>query len=206
MSPPRIELDPLDEDTVEMVLSPRQIRRLEQVAAQTETASAATEIRSIESREPEPEPEPEPSPPPIEPVVVAEPVVAIEPVAVAVRSAAWQSRHYRSQLLPAISLPIIAIAAVIHLSALRLSAAPASEPAMAAAPLAVAAMPAPAATPGTREQAQQPPPPVRFVNPFDRSEVFEFPAGTSRTEARDAVAGILENRARARLGNQPGAQ
>jgi hypothetical protein len=37
--------------------------------------------------------------------------------------------------------------------------------------------------------------PVRFKNPFDRSEVFEFPAGTSRTEMRDAVAELLSQRA-----------
>ncbi len=38
-------------------------------------------------------------------------------------------------------------------------------------------------------------PPVRFTNPFDKSEVFEFPAGTTRAEARDAVADILMQRA-----------
>ena len=40
--------------------------------------------------------------------------------------------------------------------------------------------------------------PVRFKNPFDSSEVFEFPAGTSRTEMRDAVAELLAQRARER--------
>jgi hypothetical protein len=37
--------------------------------------------------------------------------------------------------------------------------------------------------------------PVRFSNPFDPREVFEFPPGTSRAEARDAVAEILKARA-----------
>lgn len=41
-------------------------------------------------------------------------------------------------------------------------------------------------------------PPVRFANPFDRSEVFEFPAGTSRTEARRKVAQLLMERAHGR--------
>jgi hypothetical protein len=45
-------------------------------------------------------------------------------------------------------------------------------------------------TPAT-EQA----PPVRFANPFDKAEVFEFPAGTTRREARAAVAEILRQRA-----------
>jgi hypothetical protein len=40
--------------------------------------------------------------------------------------------------------------------------------------------------------------PVRFKNPFDASEVFEFPAGTSLTEMRDAVADLLAQRARER--------
>jgi len=37
--------------------------------------------------------------------------------------------------------------------------------------------------------------PVRFANPFDAKEVFEFPAGTSEAQARDAVAEILMTRA-----------
>lgn len=50
---------------------------------------------------------------------------------------------------------------------------------------------------------QTPPPaipedPVRFVNPFDSTEVFLFPAGTSQGEARDAVAEFLLERARER--------
>lgn len=36
---------------------------------------------------------------------------------------------------------------------------------------------------------------VRFANPFDADEVFEFPAGTSEMEAHDAVAKILLDRA-----------
>jgi hypothetical protein len=41
--------------------------------------------------------------------------------------------------------------------------------------------------------------PVKFVNPFDPTEVFEFPPGTSQATARDAVAELLLNRARHRL-------
>lgn len=46
-----------------------------------------------------------------------------------------------------------------------------------------------AATPETEGQ------PVRFANPFDDSEVFEFPPGTSEAEARAAVADVLMERA-----------
>jgi hypothetical protein len=40
--------------------------------------------------------------------------------------------------------------------------------------------------------------PVRFANPFDAGEVFEFPPGTSETEAREAVAEVLMERAMSR--------
>lgn|GEM_PF-929229 len=43
--------------------------------------------------------------------------------------------------------------------------------------------------------------PVQFRNPFDATEVFEFPPGTSEAEARDAVADLLMQRARERLGS-----
>jgi hypothetical protein len=38
-------------------------------------------------------------------------------------------------------------------------------------------------------------PPVQVANPFDKSEVFEFPAGTTDAQARDAVADMLMKRA-----------
>jgi hypothetical protein len=40
--------------------------------------------------------------------------------------------------------------------------------------------------------------PVKFANPFDRSEIFEFPAGTSKSEARARVADLLMKRAQER--------
>ena len=39
---------------------------------------------------------------------------------------------------------------------------------------------------------------VKFENPFDRTEVFEFPAGTRPEEARAKVADILLQRAQER--------
>jgi hypothetical protein len=39
---------------------------------------------------------------------------------------------------------------------------------------------------------------VQFTNPFDATEVFEFPSGTSETEARQAVADVLLQRAHER--------
>jgi hypothetical protein len=85
--------------------------------------------------------------------------------------------------------------------------------------------PAPAITPSPApaEIAPEPPPPaaekpqtpaaespvvtpVFFANPFDGSEVFEFPPGTSEREARDAVADALLKRARERLKVPSGAR
>lgn len=40
--------------------------------------------------------------------------------------------------------------------------------------------------------------PTRFTNPFDASEVFEFPPGTSADAARESVAEMLLQRARER--------
>jgi hypothetical protein len=59
------------------------------------------------------------------------------------------------------------------------------------APPALPPPPAPSADPAD-------PAPVRFANPFDKREVFEFPAGTSQADARDAVAEILYERAQER--------
>jgi hypothetical protein len=70
-------------------------------------------------------------------------------------------------------------------------------------------LPATAATgaTGATAAAATPPAPstdqpatVRFVNPFDKKEVFEFPPGTSQADARDAVADLLAERARDRRG------
>lgn len=40
--------------------------------------------------------------------------------------------------------------------------------------------------------------PTRFTNPFDASEVFEFPPGTPENAARESVAEMLLERARER--------
>ena len=37
--------------------------------------------------------------------------------------------------------------------------------------------------------------PLRVANPFDATEIFDFPAGTSEADAHEAVAGFLLDRA-----------
>ena len=62
---------------------------------------------------------------------------------------------------------------------------------------------------GAERSAESLDSPVRFSNPFDASEVFEFPPGTSDEQARQSVAAILLQRARDRQeadvvkGNRP---
>ncbi len=58
--------------------------------------------------------------------------------------------------------------------------------------LAAPVAPAPAAETQPRAAA------VQVTNPFDATEVFEFPAGTSESAARDAIAERLLQRARER--------
>jgi hypothetical protein len=58
------------------------------------------------------------------------------------------------------------------------------------------ASPAPAETPR--------PPPLQVLNPFDPTEVFELPAETTESEAREAVADLLLQRARSRLAQTAG--
>jgi hypothetical protein len=100
----------------------------------------------------------------------------------------------------AIFVPAIVAAAVIRLSASHPSTRPRPELAKAIEhpPL----RQAPRTSLSSTESAAAEPvienPPVAFANPFDRSEVFEFPPGTTRVEARDAVAQILLARARER--------
>jgi len=119
-------------------------------------------------------------------------------------TATVSSRRARRSLLLlaiAISVPVIVTAAAIHLSATRPhTIQPRSDSASA-----VPRTPSPPATgtqalrPATdRAEPATPNLPVTFANPFDRSEIFEFPPDTTREKARDTVAQILTERARER--------
>lgn len=79
---------------------------------------------------------------------------------------------------------------------------------LAAKPVYTAAPPVPVVAQAEPVAEPEPPPaeeaePVRFKNPFDHREVFEFPAGTTKAEARDKVAEILMDRARERRAAMP---
>jgi hypothetical protein len=67
-----------------------------------------------------------------------------------------------------------------------------------------------AATPSASEHvppapAEAPrPPPLQVLNPFDPTELFELPAETTESEAREAVADLLLQRARTRVAQTGG--
>lgn len=100
----------------------------------------------------------------------------------------------RLKIALGVAAPAIALlAGVAYLAAKPVYTAP--------PPVAVVAQEEPVAQPEPApvEQAE----PVRFKNPFDHREVFEFPAGTTKVEAREKVAEILMDRARERRASMP---
>jgi hypothetical protein len=147
-----------DEDTIEVQLTPEEMRRLSRAVRQAYTSKGRYRLWSVSL------------------------AAALVGIAVGVAaSIAWRS-------------------APTHPVAQRIAPSPptrsvsltASRPAVLAKPqvpqLAQAAPVAPAA-PVSQS------PPVRVKNPFDPQEVFEFPAGTPRAEARQKVSELLLQRA-----------
>jgi hypothetical protein len=97
--------------------------------------------------------------------------------------------------VPAAPAPAVAVTPPPPAATAPPSLLPATVP---PSPLPVTAATAAAAAPPAPSTDQ--PATVRFVNPFDKKEVFEFPPGTSQVDARDAVADLLAERARDRRG------
>jgi hypothetical protein len=96
--------------------------------------------------------------------------------------------------------PVALVAALVGVAAAiswrpspphRIVAQPAPLPAV---PGKAAAIPQPVVL-APPPEAVTPGPPVRVRNPFDATEIFEFPAGTTRAEARQKVAQVLLQRA-----------
>ena len=118
----------------------------------------------------------------------AVPTVRAAEVAAAVPESSPAPRGRPVASIVTIAAAAIAVSVVAYLATTR------KPPPLHVAARTVSVSPAP-------EPAAQPAPqsvPVIFRNPFDAAEVFEFPSGTSKTEARDAVAQILLERARER--------
>jgi hypothetical protein len=108
---------------------------------------------------------------------------------------ASRARILRSSLM---ALCLVAVAGVIAAGVLGESDKRAALPPPPPAAVPVAEPPPPV------QVAESPPPePVVLVNPFDKTEKFTFPPGTSKAEAREQMANLLLQRAVERGANRP---
>jgi hypothetical protein len=164
------------DDTIELQLTPEQLLELSQ-PAELEEPVASGQVPAFAPPERTAPPERAfefAPPPPLFKVARADP-----------------SRRWRHTPIAKMAVAIVAYTVLAWWSASQLSGQP--KPPVTAAirpPAAIIARPALTAGPAL--------PTLRVVNPFDKTEVFEFPAGTSNLEGRQKVAQILMQRARDR--------
>jgi hypothetical protein len=168
------------DDTVELMLTPEQLLGLSQAAEAAEAAQVAASV-------------------PV-PAVVApmpshtRPMSSPSPQSVLMGVPTSHVRHWHQTPIAKMAANTLAFVAFAWWSVSQLAGQPQAHPqapvTAAVRPVAIAHQPALIINP------QQPP--VQVVNPFDKTEVFEFPAGTSGDESREKVAQILLQRARER--------
>jgi hypothetical protein len=115
---------------------------------------------------------------------------------VAPKRPAARAKLVRSPLVMLCGLAVVG--AALAAAALHDSYAPSAAPAAAAV-----APPSPPPVQAASEPAPEEPKYVEVVNPFDATEVFRFPPGTSKAEARDQMAELLLKRAIARNAHVP---
>jgi hypothetical protein len=118
-----------------------------------------------------------------------------------VASNARPASRVRMLRLPLMVLCSVALAGVIAAGALRESDKRAALP-----PPPPAAVPVSAPPPEVQVAELPPPAPVVLVNPFDATEKFTFPPGTSKADARDQMATLLLQRATERGAHRPRAR
>ena len=106
-------------------------------------------------------------------------------------SSGCPARVRRVPLLVRIGLGTATLLAVVAAFAVYASVSKHAETSSAEVPITQARTSAPAVSNGDQHS-------VRFANPFDHSEVFEFPAGTSKAQARERVGALLTKRAHER--------
>jgi hypothetical protein len=163
----------LDEDTLEMMLTPADMRLLAQAEEQQRAASVA---------------EPAPHPPTTDSILPSMPSQT---------TSTQNSASLAGGALAGVAAALVIVIAIAALSSARLTtdAKPNTPPQT--SKLVAAAATATAETESPSPQLAQTQP-LRFKNPFDKSEVFEFPPGTTLEEARASVADLLMQRAQGR--------
>jgi hypothetical protein len=102
---------------------------------------------------------------------------------------------------PVVVLFSVAVAGMIAVGALR-----GSDKQAALSPPPAAVVPTPIPEPSVQAAELAPPEPVVLVNPFDATETFTFPPGTSKADARDQMATLLLSRAMERNAHVPKAR
>jgi len=221
-------IDYENDDTIEMELSQSALQMLRHAAAPTDLARPSTNQASPSEDQPCPSAEQAvkggealPSGVELAPLGVQSPLPGVEQVPRAGDQALRGGQHAPEDRRPAMSTLRFALilAGVAAASALltslayrtttlvrqpdRVATSSISVPPAPVPPTPVQAPPITVAQPPPPPPSAQPSPsiepePTRFVNPFDHKEVFEFAPGTSRADARDAVAELLSERARDR--------
>jgi hypothetical protein len=173
-----------DEDTIELQLTPTQLDGLARAAEEAERERRAVAAVPLAVRE-----------------ETAPTLVAVKNE-VRTHAPPPSARGKRPYLTLAGAALVLALAVTVayYLGArTRLTSSVPSPPTEVVEPAAqppAATPPVPASKPPIEEIRDEPRgTPVRFRNPFDATEIFEFPPGTSPTEARDAVAELLIKRA-----------
>ena len=131
---------------------------------------------------------------PAEPTASGQHLATASPAAFNARSAS-RARTLRS---PLVVLLAVAFAGVITAGALRESDRRADLP-----PPPPAVVPVSVPPPLVQSAELAPPEPVVLTNPFDATEKFTFPPGTSKADARDQMATLLLNRAVERRAHRP---
>jgi hypothetical protein len=171
------DADPDDEDTIEMVLTPADMRLLAQAAG--EPQRQATSVP--ESTAPSP---------------TTDSTLQSMPSQTTTRPG--NSANLARGALAGVAGALVIIVAIASVSTARLTTDRKATPAperhqLVAAAASAASEPSPQAAAAVPD-AQ----PLHYKNPFDKSEVFEFPAGTTLEEARQSVADLLLQRAHGR--------
>jgi hypothetical protein len=134
---------------------------------------------------------------PTQPSASGQRATTVSPAAVKARSAS-SARILRSSLLVLVSFALAGVIAAAVLSE--------SDKRAALPPPAPAVVPV-SETPPAAQAAELPTPePVVLVNPFDATEKFSFPPGTSKADARDQMAALLLQRAAERGAHLPKAR
>lgn len=118
-----------------------------------------------------------------------------------VASNARPASRVRILRVPLLILSSVALVGTIAAVTLRESDKRAALP-----PPPPAVVPVPDPPPSVQPAELPPPEPVVLVNPFDATEKFTFPPGTSKADARDQMASLLLQRAVERRAHVPRAR